>query len=92
MQILGLVNPCHLLEIALLAEAAFKHYVWTTNNDFKAEKLDLSNMFSEEFKHPFVNRLKQPLGIPREWDELIAIRITGGHLAVGPLTTVDREK
>ena len=59
-QILGLVNAYHPLDIDLLAEAAIKHYLWKSEHNFKAEELDLSNTLSKELKRPFVKRLKEP--------------------------------
>ena len=91
-QTLRRVNAYHPLDIDLLAEAAIKHYLWKSEHNFKAEELHLSNTLRKELKRPFVNRLKEPPWIAREWDELMAFMITGRHLDVGPLTTEDIEK
>ena len=91
-QTLGLVNAYYPLDIDLLAEAAIKHYLWKSEHNFKAEELDLSNTLRKELKRRFVNRLKEPPWIAREWDELMAFMITGRHLDMGPLTAEDMEK
>ena len=91
-QTLVLVNAYHPLDIDLVAEAAIKHYLWKSEHNFKAEELDLSNALRKELKLSFVNRLKQPPWIAREWDELMAVMITGRHLYMGPLTAEDIEK
>ena len=39
----GLANAYHPLDIDLLAEAAVKHYLWITEDNFKVEAFDLSN-------------------------------------------------
>ena len=57
-QTLGFVNAYHPLDIDLQAEAAVKHYFWETEQNFKAEELDLSNTLSKELKRLFVNRVK----------------------------------
>ena len=89
---LGLVNAYHPLDIDLLAEAAIKHYLCKSQHNFKAEEIDLRNTCSKELKRPFVNRLKAPPCIAREWDKLMAFMITGSHLDVGTLTAADIEK
>ena len=43
-------------------------------------------------KRPFVNRLKEPPCIAREWDELMAFMISGRHLYMGPRSAKDIEK
>ena len=91
-QTLGLVNAFHTLDIDLLAEAAIKHYLWNSEHNFEAKELDLSNTLSKQLKRPFVNRLKEPPWIAREWDELMGFMITGRHLYVGPLTADNIEK
>ena len=91
-QTLGRVNAYYPLDIDLLAEAAIKHYLWQSEHNFKAEQLDLTNTLRKELKRPFVNRLKEPPWIAREWDEIMAFMITGRHLDVGPLTAEDIEK
>ena len=76
----------------LLAEAAITHYLWESEHNFKAEELDPRNTLSKELKRPFVNRLKEPPWLAREWDELMAFMITSRHLDVRPLTAEDIEK
>ena len=85
-------NACHPLDIELLAEGGLKHYVWTTEHDFQAEELDLRNVCRKESKRPFVNWLKAPPCIAREWNELMAFMITSRHLDVGLLTAEVIEK
>ena len=91
-QTLGLVNAYYPLDFDLLAEAAIKHYLWKSEHNFNAEELDLSNTLRKELKRRFVNRLKEPPWIAREWDELMAFMITGRHLDMGPLTAEHIEK
>ena len=91
-QTLGLVNAYHPLDIDLLAEAAIKHYLWQSEDNFKTEEFDLRNTLSIELKRPLVNWLKVPPWIAREWDELMAFMITRRHLDVGPLTAEDMRK
>ena len=92
LQTLELVNAYYPLDIDLLAETAIKHYLWKTEHNFKAEELDLRNTLSKELKRPFINWLKEPPWMAREWDELMAFMITGHHLDVGPLTAEDIKK
>ena len=47
-QTLGLVNAYHPLDIDLLGEAAIKHYLWKSEQNFKAEDLDLCNTLRKE--------------------------------------------
>ena len=56
---MGLVNAYQPLDIVLLTKAAVKHYLGKTEDNLKAEELDLSNNLSKELKRPFVNRLKE---------------------------------
>ena len=91
-QTLRLVNAYHPLDIDLLAEAVIEHDLWKSEHNFKAEELDPSHTLSKELKRPFVNGLKEPPWIAREWDELMAFMITGRHLDVGPRTAEDIEK
>ena len=91
-QTLGLVNASHSQDIALLAEAAVKHYLWKTEHNVKAEELDLSDTLRKELNRPFVNWVKEPPDIAKEWDELMTFMITGRHLDMGPLTAEDIEK
>ena len=85
-------NACHPLDIELLAEAGLKHYFCTTDHDFQAEELDLHSACIKESKRPFVNWLKEPPCIAREWNELMAFMITSRHLDVGLLTAEDIDK
>ena len=66
--------------------------MWKSEHNFNTEELDLSNTLSKELKRPFVNRLKKPPWLDKEWDELMAFMITGRHLDVGPLTAAVIEK
>ena len=91
-QTLGLVNVYHPLDIYLLDEVAVKHYLWKTEHNFQAEALDLRNTLSKELNRQFVNQLKEAPCIAREWDELMAIVITGHHVDVSPLTPAHIEK
>ena len=80
------MNAYHPLDIDLLAEAAVQHYLSKTEHNYKAEELDLSNALSKELKRAFVNRLKEPPWMAREWDVVMAFMITGCLLDVRPLT------
>ena len=51
----------------------------------------MRNTCTKEQKRAFVNRLKEPLWIAREWDKVMAFMISGRHLDVGLLITEDME-
>ena len=91
-QTLGLLHACHPLDIALLAEAAGKHCFCKNEPKFKVEEFDVSNTLSKELKHPWVNPLKDTPWVATEWDEVIALIITGRQLDVVRLIVEDIEK
>ena len=69
-----------------------KHYFRKTEHNFKDVESALGNTLSKELKRLFVNLLKEPLWIAKQWHELMACIITGSHLYVAPQAAEDIEK
>ena len=67
--ILSLMNAYYPLDIDLLAEAAVKHYFCKTEHNFNVDEFNLSNRWSKELKHRFIDCLQDPPWIAIEWDE-----------------------